>query len=884
MLLNLFKMTTTNNDVVASAVLSTGPAARSSENQSGGTLTQTKMVNIPEVQHQTMVFAQEVSAVDTSIDSVLDSTYSDGGTSSEAGLGEFLARPVQLDLGGSFKSLSWAVSAGTVGTSLGVIDPWTLWQANPKVKQKLSNFAYLKGVLKVRIVVAGTPFHYGRIQVTYVPYAASNTILSQLITQAGSSFEGPTMYLSTGMRTEIDPTTSTPVEMSLPFSHFKNWMDVSVPETLGSLYLRELVPLTRANNTAADSVAITMFVWLEQAELAVPTLAVPTSKREQPLQSSISGVSSAVSAAAGKLSSVPIIGPYAKATSIASGAAGDIAKMFGMARPTDITKPTQSKWLSASSMALVQGASLAQKLSLDPQQELTVDPRTLGLPANDEMTFESIANRECWLTTVMWTDLGGPFTTSGASTPANMGALLFVANVTPNLCKFVQTIIMGLTYKMFTPTPSMFVARPFNFWRGTMVYRFRVVASSFHRGNLRVTYDPISPVQALDTNSQMTYMLDIAKSRELVVRVPWCSQYPYLEVADQKHTPLENFAPNTHNAVVNVPFTTFNKHYHNGVIMLAVVNELVAPNVQPAYVMVSSWMEDCEFQNTSQRIVADYPIFLSPTSGPDSNEDITIVKGKASSSMTNICFGERIVSIRSLLKRTTQAYVLYPNTAPATTAQAIRATLPVWPIIGHAQAVYQNQPAIVNYLTYFASAYVMRRGGVRYQVIWDDLTPAGNGNYLMARPAYCSYTRSWDAVSPGTTGAINQSYTLDAVAQVPVPQSRVGMRMKMGNALEGAYIANFSTQERIHEIELPYYSGNRFSLAQYLPTQVAIGGQLWNWTLTQNPAETGFQLWNMVMAATGNACFSPTVYISGAEDLAFFWFQAPPPLYIENGT
>ena len=649
--------------------------------------------------------------------------------------------------------------------------------------------------------------------------------------------------------------------------------------------------LTRASDTAVSSIAITAFVWMENAELCVPTLAAPTSKREQPIPNSVSGIASAVAAGAGKLSSVPVIGNLAKATSIASGAAADVAKLFGLSRPVDVTTPAQMKPISSSSMSFTQGDSFAQKLTLDPQQEITIDPRTVGLSNNDEMTFESIVNREVWLTTVPWTDTGGPFTVSGASVAANIGQLLFVANVTPNLCKRVSIAVVaaagGYTagnYQVVQPTPSMFVARAFNFWRGTMAFRFRVVASSFHRGNLRITYDPISATQATDTNSQMTHVMDISTSREVVIRIPWCSATPYLEVANQLHEPLENYSPALHNATINYAYTNYSKSYHNGVIMATIVNQLVAPNAQPAYVLVSSWMEDGEFQCPSRRIEADHPLLYKATSGVDSQVDL--VKGKQSSDMSQICFGERITSVRAMMKRSSLCALPFPanNGVPAVAPVLISVILPSFPLFSGAGQSVGGCFYLVSFITYFAGAYAFRRGGVRYNVIWDDLAVVGSVANTTNRPVYVGYRRSWDSVSPGTTGAINKYYTLDAIESISQTLVRDSFKGRIPNGYEGAYMNNWSTQERIHEVEIPYYGGTRFSLAQYCPVATQNGANAWQFSLSKNPAELGFQVWVANLTGTGCTAFCPSIFASSAEDLTYFWFQAPPPLYILVGT
>jgi hypothetical protein len=839
-------------------------------------------VPIAEKKHETVMFSQESTAMGVSIKTQMDETFKDGGMDTEAGLGEFLSRPVQLDLGGAFKSFLWVVGAGGVGTYLINIDPWRLWQANAKVKQKLSNFAYLRGTLKVRWMIAGTPFHYGRVLISYLPFGTANDIDSQALGYMNP--EGYLMYSSMKMCTELDPTTSTPVEMTLPYVNPWNWLSIPAAESLGTLQLLEMVPLSRANDTAVTTIAVTAFAWMENVELCVPTLAVPTSGKEQPTQSSISGMASAVAAAAGAISKVPVIGPYAKATQIASSGVSDIAKMFGMSRPTDASKPTQVKFVSESSMAFLQGASLAQKLTLDPQQELCVDPNTVGLGSGDEMTFESIVNRECFLTVVTWTDAGGTFLTSGASVPANIGALLFACNVTPNLCKRTQTRVGTFgTYQISQPTPSMMVARAFNFWRGTMVFRFRVIASSFHRGYLRVNYDPLTATQPLDTNSQMTHVLDISEARELVVRVPWCSKSPYLEVASQKYEPLENYSPALFNGTINYAYNNFDVTKHNGCLTAVIVNTLVAPNAQPAYIIVSSWMEDCEFQSPSNRIFNDFPIFAAPTSGAD--DAVVLAKGNLSEGMSQVCFGERCFSARSLMKRSSLSYVLMPNSTVASAVSwTSTITLPAFPLATWADQDLAVRCIQVSYLTYFASAFNMRRGGVRYVVVWDDGTVASRASPPTVQfTTTAQYTRSWDAVCPGTAGSVNPYYTLDQVKTTQDTVTRPNIIKRNYSGYEGLYVVNHATGERVHEIEIPSYSATRFTYAGFCPIQNWVTDNT-QFTLQQNPSEVGFQCWKGNVRTYGSQAFTANVYSAAAEDLAFFWFQAVPPLYTLVGT
>ena len=99
----------------------------------------------------------------------------------------------------------------------------------------------------------------------------------------------------------------------------------------------------------------------------------------------ISKPASAISKASGMLSELPVIGPFMEATSQVSGAVGAVASWFGWTNVPVIDDVKPFKDLPFHSFSSSEIGQPIEKLTLDPKNELTVDPRVVGLDGKDEL-------------------------------------------------------------------------------------------------------------------------------------------------------------------------------------------------------------------------------------------------------------------------------------------------------------------------------------------------------------------------------------------------------------------------------------------------------------------------------------------------------------------
>jgi hypothetical protein len=76
-------------------------------------------------------------------------------------LGSFLARPTLID------TFTW--STGDLPGVKKTIKPWYNFLNSTPIKKKIENYAFLRGNLHIKVLINGTPFHYGAMRACYSP-------------------------------------------------------------------------------------------------------------------------------------------------------------------------------------------------------------------------------------------------------------------------------------------------------------------------------------------------------------------------------------------------------------------------------------------------------------------------------------------------------------------------------------------------------------------------------------------------------------------------------------------------------------------------------------------------------------------------------------------
>jgi hypothetical protein len=82
----------------------------------------------------------------------------------------------------------------------------------------------------------------------------------------------------------------------------------------------------------------------------------------------------------------------------------------------------------------------------------------------------------------------------------------------------------------------------FKHWRGDIIIRMKVVCTKFHKGRLKISYDPRGDISTTDPaeNAVYTEILDIGEKDDVELRIPYHQDLPWLKL-DQTLT--DNWAP-----------------------------------------------------------------------------------------------------------------------------------------------------------------------------------------------------------------------------------------------------------------------------------------------------------------------------------------------------
>lgn len=837
------------------------------ESGNGTTADNNIMKMMGDASEENVMFSQQTPSYNYEVESTVDETRKLQ-DSNDATLERFFSRPLKIH------EEEWATSTALAFD----IDPWALYFGNARVSNRITNFSLLRAKLHLKIIVNGNGFQYGRALASYLPLdtfddlSSNAALVPQDLVQASQQ---PHIF--------INPTTSTGGDMVLPFFYHRNYVRIESSEwqNLGRLYVRSINDLKHANG-ASDVVTISVFAWAEDVSMSVLTSVDSSSVSPQSgkevdeanMKGFVSGPATAIAKAAKALSNTPVLGPYAMATSVAADATANIAKQFGYCRPPITKEAEPYRPQPSSSLAVTNVADNCQKLTVDNKQELTIDPGISGIGSSDPLSIKEIAKRESYLTKFSWNIGTAP------------ESLLWNARVSP--VTWAESAV-GADTAYHLPACAM-AALPFDYWTGTMKFRFQIVSSAFHKGRLKIVYDPAF-IDANEYNTNYTTIIDIADKNDFTI-----------EVGNGKSdTLLEHLYPGVDSATEMYSTTRYSaEEVGNGVLSVYVVNELTTPN--------STVTNDIEI-NVYVSMGDDFEVFvpnnrfayytfkpdieaqsgMEPQSGnemvpeslntdePDApQQEDSIEMGprvQDTSNVNKVFTGESIQSYRTLLKRYNlwRAIGLYDSTPTVNFG-----TIKMFPFLrgfvtgavdstGLANSYNYCNTVLLHWVT---AAYSGWRGSIRWKFLRSGPLNAGHQDSLYVErvgkersPQYSQSTApAWIAPNAKTAGRACVVSTPLGVGNTAPPFGAAGV----------AYTN--STINPTMEFEMPYYSNKRF-----LP------GKQENYSgIVSQEEECGAfdYTWN----SSGGIESVYHMYTAAGEDFQVYFFTGMPRIYYATGT
>jgi len=577
----------------------------------------------------------------------------------DVGLKDFLSRPVRIN------SFTWNESDG-IGSST-TINPWNLFFNDARIKYKLNNYSFIRCDLKLKIVINASPFYYGYMLGAYRPLQVFNaqSLLGSTSNLLVPYSQRPHVYLT--------PQHSEGAEMTLPFLWPRNWLRIQVASDfteMGEFKFLTMGILQSANGATGTGVTVQTYAWAENVEISGPSaglsmqggcdepfdytgpewqLYAQTDEYDGP----VSGPASAIASVSRRLMDVPIIGRFATAATIGASAIAKISSLFGFSNTPVIKDVVPFRSNPFPHMASPEISYPNEKLTLDPKNELTVDPTALGLPKMCELDMQHLVQKESYLTQTSWT------------LAQAVDTILFSARINPSF--YVTDSITNATVAY--QTPMSWLAHMFQHWRGDIILRFKFVASPFHKGRVRISWDPQGySGQNIVTDSGstpvvQTAIVDLGKDTDIEFRIPFHQALPWLSIN-------QSYAPGNINYSTSAsPTWNANDFFYNGFLTVRVLTTLSAPLASGSSVPILVFVrgaENLEFANPSIYQGENYSNF-AVQGGEDEQGMIkvgdtptTIVAGSTYPSFPTrylINMGEAVSSLYPVLRRHCLSYV-----------------------------------------------------------------------------------------------------------------------------------------------------------------------------------------------------------------------------------
>lgn len=557
----------------------------------------------------------------------------------KAQLTSFLSRPVRV------ASVNWT-SSDAKGLKF-EINPWEDFFSDSHILNKLQNFAFIRCNLHLKIVLNASPFQYGAMRVVYTPLAA-------LLPTQLANVEQELMQVSQRPGAWIDPSNCEGSEMVLPFIWPTNFLRITQDidfTNMGKLSFYVYYPLSSANGISTNTVALQVYAWAENVELSGTTLGQALQGDEYGGSGPISAPASAVASVARAAKRIPIIGKFAAATEIGATAISKLASMFGYTNVPVLDEAKPFRQSPFPQLASTEIGYPVEKLTLDAKNELSIDPSIVGAQEEDELAITSIVSRESYLTSASW------------SMTSTVDTNLFSVKVHPWLAIQATTS----NQPMLQMTPTAMVMGLFSHWRGDLIFKFHFVASPFHKGRVRICYDPVNGdlQTAGDVGSVLqNTIVDLGVEREVEVRVPYQQQFNWMR--------YENTTPYWSTDATSLLHTD---GHDNGILSLKVLTLLTSPVATSSVGIIVSVRAAENFEVANPRPIN--PLY-SPFNLQGDTYDTTI--GSTSGEEDNLYrvnFGEKVTSLRPLLHRSSYVDTLVlDNSASGTYANIMQYDMP----------------------------------------------------------------------------------------------------------------------------------------------------------------------------------------------------------------
>jgi hypothetical protein len=273
----------------------------------------------------------------------------------------------------------------------------------------------------------------------------------------------------------------------------------------------------------------------------------------------------------------------------------------------------------------------------------------------------------------------------------------------------------GSTAVRYVP-PMAYLSNIFQYWRGSIKFTFKVVKTEYHSGRIMAAFYPgpkVTPAVDLDiANADYVYreIFDLREASEFTLTVPYTATTPYLRYSDRSgslalYVINQLTAPPTVSQTVNI-----------------IVEVSAGPDMEFAFPVPARMLPVIYSQSGidfSNKLVAQgLGDQVQDPSSARAQNPTDLIGGISEETLdpARYCIGERVLSVRQLIKR---ASLFYSNADGYITSN----TIDIYPYANWLPSLKLGSPLVrsqhfaIDMVSYFAPLFRYYRGGMRYKLI-----------------------------------------------------------------------------------------------------------------------------------------------------------------------
>lgn len=569
-------------------------------------------------------------------------------------------------------------------------------------REKLRGIFGIRMDMKFRLVVNANRFQQGRYAMGWVPLAGPKRTTSSLKEISVNNSHVATLVQRTTIpRVEVDLASDTVAELVVPFVSSRTFYNLNAVLAATNEYplgFLNIYPYSPLVSPAGSTVAgYTLYVSFENVHLFGASSPQSGLKRHvriadkevsQKASGPISSVSQAISKGFKEFANIPLLSTYATGISWVADRVTNVASVFGWSKPLAGDSMAKMLIMQAPNHNTIDGDSDARAMSYLTKPGVVAFAGASGTDY-DEMDFSYIVRKPAWFNTMTWSN--------------TMVSGTILTNGTIGVMPYHQTTVLSSNNYQ----PVAFVASFFQFWRGSMRFRFKVVKTEFHSGRISVAFYPGNALATYTGGEPYVHrqIVDIRDSVEFEFVVPFISDAPWLDT-------------------------------RTGNLIFTVVDPLVHPATVSSSITILcevSGGEDFEVAVPNPPLNITPTVFTPQSGLTNENSLITMNIGNTSIVAdpivaTSLAVGDKITNFRSFLKRYTPLRYLDNSNATGTKfngASVAMYTDAVYTVLNVPPANYIR----ADHYSIVLSCYAISRGGVRIRnIINKNLLQATSTN------------------------------------------------------------------------------------------------------------------------------------------------------------